>query len=476
MSLSSFASFTSLQGDLPRNSFQSKASAHAPNPSDMSNVSFVAGEAHPTKASLPRAPLFPPLPPSDEISDAALFEGFVFQPQEPFKPGQFTGFAKSGSPRRRWQELPWLQKDTGRRDPSPMKPRFFSPLGNPHAGSASPTREGSQIPLCLASRAYEETHKMDGQHAPKSPSISQHSLISEHIDRANQGDKFGQLSSKQASPRISSYVSHGESCQLGDLASEIGDLERPRCLSRSRSRDGRKQSTHSFRDIRGLGRSHGVGERIQKPQCKNSNTSKKRSRVEKSRYVRGVPEGDTFARKLHDLIQENQAKHLESQDRIQCQEDVINNQEMMLREAFDKLDKAKDAFHDVKSRYKQAQEQESCLAAQNKTLAKQVEDLREELSNLNAQRGESAEKCAAYRLKLNEAIDEQQRMYRHSQSQYEAVKAAFEKGQSERMHHSRRVDAALQKSVQKRVELKQLFDEHQRRTDADIQQSNSIFI
>lgn len=470
----SLSPFVSLQGGLPRNSFQSKTSTHAPNSIDMSNISFIARETQPTKASLPRAPFFPPPPPPEEISEATLLDGFVFQPQEPFKPGQFTEFAKIGSPQHRWQELPRLQEDTGRRNLSPMKPRFFSPLVGLPSRSASPAREDSQTPPSSASRADEETHDMDGPHVPKSPSISQYSLISEQIGRGDQGHGFGQPSSKQASPRISSYVFLGEPRQLDDPASEIGDLERPRPLSRSRSRHGRKESTHSFRDIRGLGRSHGAGGRIPRPQSKTSNISKKRSRVEKSHYVREAPEEDTFARKLHALIRENQAKQLESQDWIQHQQDVIANQELMVREAFNGLDKAQADFDDVKRRYKQTQEQESHLAAQNKTLTRQVEDLHGELSDMNAQRGENTEKCASYRLKLNEAIDEQQRMYRHSQSQYEAVKAAFEKEQAERIHLSRQADEALQKSAQKRVELKQLFDEHQQRTDADIQQSNSI--
>lgn len=472
MSLPSFASF---QGGLPCSSSQFKAPAHAPNPSDMGNVSFAARDTQPTKASMLKTPFFPPPPPPDEIRDADLLDGFLFQPKEPFMPGQFTGFGDSVSLQHQRQELPRLQKDTGRRDPSPMKPRLLCPNVDLHSRNASPAREDSQIPPSPAYRADEKTRDIDGPHVPESPSISQHSPTSEHIGRTNQGHGLGQPSSKQASPLIPSYGFRVGSRQFDDPASEIGDLERPRPLSRGRSRHGRKESTRSFRDIRGLGRSHGVGERIQRPQSKNSNISKKRSRVEKSRYIREAPEEDTFTRKLHALIQENQAKQLESQNTIQEQQGTIDTQELMVHEACEKLKKTEHAYNDVKRRYKQTREQESHLAAQNKTLTQQVEDLHEKLSSLSSRQGESAEKCASFRLKLNEAIDEQQRMYRHSQSQCEAVKAALQKEQSERKHLSRKADEALQISAQKRIELKQLFDEHQQRTDTELQQSNLIF-
>lgn len=259
----------------------------------------------------------------NDISEAALAEGFAFQPHKPPRPGQFSGTlsfnplgganTKSGAGSQ--QQVPfWVpQTIVNPPRPSPERPMAGSPLSLHDVGFASPgpgvslaeprnparstnfQEHSSSVvtpipaagePHCFNDRIHMLSspvadHQLPPErHRPEKPHESRRPYDDERATSQRDNIKLSQSSDRPHRPI---------NVQQDRPSSEIcGDLEAPTRQTPLRSRKHARDNTHKDNRIsRQYRDSEEKKEILQRPQSRNSNVSKKRTPMQRS--TRGDP-------------------------------------------------------------------------------------------------------------------------------------------------------------------------------------------
>lgn len=493
-SMSPSAPFVSPRGS-SYSPIQCESQVDFPDNGDLDDLPSIIQETQSTKNASSKVPFFklPTLP--SGISEAALAEGFIFQPRPAPKPGQYSISRPNliddtqDVGQSQHSQLGHFWYERGADLSKPLEPSSNDPTTEISAkdlqtNGTSPAHEQPQRQcspfLSFVPKKNREHHGVVDMPVSTSP-ISHHLLMSEHMEQVKR-DSEPILPPDQASSNLLCSSFHGRnkrSRYAENPSSDIGDLERPKPMAPARSPHVQRESIHSFRDLRGSINHAGGRESMQRPQSMNSNTSRKRSGVVKSPSRPGRPRVSEERQAALGQIMKywNDCLLVADRERDQAIAEAAELQQHMamqsqeLHEAEELLRHKCAAIENAMKDSKKIQEERSRLSYQNESLVQQVEDLRNELSDSKANIVNMAKRYDSYKERLDKTIDEQQRMWKASQMQYGVLKADVAEEESKRIVESQRIEQALQLSMQKRVEMKQTFSEHQQRTEHEIQQS-----
>jgi chromosome segregation ATPase len=152
------------------------------------------------------------------------------------------------------------------------------------------------------------------------------------------------------------------------------------------------------------------------------------------------------------------------QSHIQLQSRQLNEAQNMLKDKHVHV-------QEMEQRFKELEAQGTNFTEQNRELTAEVSQLREELSDSNKRAAQLGEKYRAYKHKINEAINEQQDLYKKTKSHYEDMMTELRNVESKRASTSQEIEGVLQASKQKRDDMKKLLHELQDQSASELQQS-----
>ncbi|KND90590.1 hypothetical protein TOPH_04784 [Tolypocladium ophioglossoides CBS 100239] len=137
----------------------------------------------------------------------------------------------------------------------------------------------------------------------------------------------------------------------------------------------------------------------------------------------------------------------------------LHRHQLKLAESRSILDDKVRELHDIEHRHRQLKENDCQNTTENRRLGNEVEDLRDQLSESKTRATALEEKHQRYRLKLNEAIKEQQALFLRSRAFYKESLSELQKENEKRLTDSNLIDKALENSRQKREEMKRCLEE-----------------
>lgn len=118
-------------------------------------------------------------------------------------------------------------------------------------------------------------------------------------------------------------------------------------------------------------------------------------------------------------------------------------------------------IQEIEQHWSNVEKKQTDAFQNNESLSLQVEYLREELLKSQAGVNKTNEKCKAYKSKLNQAIAEQQQLYKRSKAYYDNMLHELEMEKRKESIKATEVDNALDTSQKKRKEMRKAFDEFQ---------------
>lgn len=146
---------------------------------------------------------------------------------------------------------------------------------------------------------------------------------------------------------------------------------------------------------------------------------------------------------------------------IICLQDDIAQKSHELKNAQARLIEQQKQIQEVEERWQNVEQEQSDASQNNEVLATQVESLREELSKSQTRVKNTNEKCKAYKVKINQAIAEQQQLYKRSKVYYDNMIHELELEKTNQSIKSTEVDKALATSQEKREDMRKAFNEFQ---------------
>lgn len=441
------------------------------------------------EAQLTETPVFKISTSRDDMSEAALAQGFVFQPRQAPKPGQYSGISRpslsneahSSDTSQHLRPAPLRSQEYADvQEPPPAEVGIQIPSNQPqfkHMSSGREQFQGQRSPSkSVITTEDEGHHRVENMLVSTSP-MSHHSLLSDNIERAKRDINLVQplerASSGFSNSSVRSY--NRKSCHIADPAYGIGDLERPKPLSPARLRYGQMESIQKFRGSRGPSHSTRAREASHRPESQNSNISRKRSGVEKARAPRKRPQRNEVVEQMMQYW--NRVVLITEQEKEQAVNDISDLQDHLaiqsrkFNEVSSLLKERDIEIEDVERDYKKEQERRSHLSDQNKSLAQQVQDLRQQLSDSEKQATHMSEKHTSYKERFDEMMEEQRRHYEETETQYGNLKTFMTEEGLKRFLESQRVEEALRLSIQERADMNNLFNEHQHRISQDMERS-----
>ncbi|KAL6865776.1 hypothetical protein ACO1O0_001874 [Amphichorda felina] len=114
---------------------------------------------------------------------------------------------------------------------------------------------------------------------------------------------------------------------------------------------------------------------------------------------------------------------------------------------------------EIEERCKKIEEQQSVVSQHNEQLSGEVETLRKELCDSKGKAAQLGEKYKTYKDKINDAIGEQQDLYKRSQTYYQHLFKELEQERTKKNDKVGEIDEALRVSQEKRSEMKKVFEE-----------------
>ncbi|RDA84610.1 hypothetical protein CP532_6038 [Ophiocordyceps camponoti-leonardi (nom. inval.)] len=246
--------------------------------------------------------------------------------------------------------------------------------------------------------------------------------------------------------------------QRSSPASTCGDLERPAHRSPKRRHQPAAQGSALLRASPHFGAA-----RRNRSQSRTSNISKKRSEDHKHRRrtedERKKKAMQHVAQYWNECIQISEDEKKLANREIEHLQHQLQRQALKLTESRSALSQKQQELESAESQKHQLEEEGFQMTEENKRLKEEAQTLRGQLSDSNTQATKFREKHRQIRDKLNEAIQEQQTLFRRSQAFYEDSMAELRKEQEERKSYTSKMDQALETSRHKREEMKRCFDE-----------------
>lgn len=204
--------------------------------------------------------------------------------------------------------------------------------------------------------------------------------------------------------------------------------------------------------------------RRERSQSRTSNISKKRSdkirkhrrRTEDERKKKAMQH---VAQYWNECIQISEEEKNHANREIESLQHQLQRQEVKLSESRSMLKLKQHDLECAESLGRQLQEEGLQIKDENRSLSEEVQTLRGQLSESEAHTAKLRERHRQIRDKLNEAIQEQQGLYKRSQAFYEDLSGKLRQEKEERETYTSRMDELLQTSRHKREEMKQCFDD-----------------
>ena len=181
---------------------------------------------------------------------------------------------------------------------------------------------------------------------------------------------------------------------------------------------------------------------------------------------------------MHQVAQYwNECLRISEEEKLLADSEVERLQET-LRVQDSKLDESRSMLRDKEGQIKRFQERCEGLEDQGqrasddrKRLDAEAQSLRNQLSESQERATVLEEKYRTYRLKLNEAISEQQNLFRRSQTYYQDAMAELHREKEKHFTDSEAIEKALETSHKKREEIKNCMDEFRAESRRECQQS-----
>ncbi|PHH75107.1 hypothetical protein CDD80_2627 [Ophiocordyceps camponoti-rufipedis] len=204
--------------------------------------------------------------------------------------------------------------------------------------------------------------------------------------------------------------------------------------------------------------------RRDRSQSRTSNISKKRSdkirkhrrRTEDERKKKAMQH---VAQYWNECIQISEEEKNHANREIESLQHQLQRQEAKLSESRSMLKRKQHDLECAESLGRQLQEEGLQIKDENRNLSEEVQTLRDQLSESEAHTAKLRERHRQIRDKLNEAIQEQQGLYKRSQAFYEDLSGQLRQEKEERETYTSRMDELLETSRHKREEMKQCFDD-----------------
>ena len=203
----------------------------------------------------------------------------------------------------------------------------------------------------------------------------------------------------------------------------------------------------------------------QRSQSRTSNISKKRAAVHKPFH--GGDLGRKKALMEQVAIHWNECLQLAEEEKqgavreISRLQDDVAQKSKELKDAQAMVSHRQRQVQKIEERCKNIEEQQSIVSQHNEQLSGEVESLRKELSESNKRAVHVGEKYKAYRDKINDAISEQQDLYKRSRAYYQHLLQELEQERTKQSDKAGEIDEALKVSQEKRSEMKRVFEELQ---------------
>lgn len=198
-------------------------------------------------------------------------------------------------------------------------------------------------------------------------------------------------------------------------------------------------------------------------QSRTSNMSRKRSTIRKDRHSRDPDRKKTamhqVAQYWNECIQIAEEEKNQAGWEIERLQHELHRHQLKLTESRSMLDDKVRELHDIEHRNRQLEEKDSQNTTENSRLGNEVEELHDQLSESKTRATALEEKHRRYRLKLNEAIKEQQALFLRSRAFYEESLSKLRDENEKRVTDSNLIDKALENSRQKREEMKRCLEE-----------------
>ncbi|POR31475.1 Uncharacterized protein TPAR_08304 [Tolypocladium paradoxum] len=196
---------------------------------------------------------------------------------------------------------------------------------------------------------------------------------------------------------------------------------------------------------------------------RTSNISRKRSTIRKDRSHRDPDRKKTamhqVAQYWNECIQIAEEEKNQANWEIERLQHELRRHQLKLTESRSMLDDKVRELHDIQHRHQQLEETDSQNTSENRRLGNEIEELRDQLCESKTRATALEEKHRQYRLKLNEAIKEQQALFLRSRAFYEESLSELRKENEKRVTDSNLIDKALEDSGQKREEMKRCLEE-----------------
>ena len=442
-------------------------------------------------------------PPKNEISESALAEGFSWQPKRPIRPGQFSerpkqkastpplvplpnfheGSSSKGTQAGPKAPPPWPKHDGVQRPlelpelnfektPEPpsvlrkaaggsaMSPKKAFPPQHMQGKRESPhhTTDITSSSLFSGQQSLFDSSQVQSTHLGNTKVIPQRKS---HEQRAIPGS-----SDRRHSDQRPSHIRYiAQELRHNSPASTCGDLEgpvhqTPRRSLRPQGRDLESTTFHRWESRRQQGCSRNS---TQRSQSRTSNISRKRAAVHKPYHG-----GDTGRKKA--LMEQvalhwNECLQLAEEEKQGAVREIRRLQGDVAQKSKE-LDASQTmASHrqrqvqEIEERCKKIEEQQSVVSKHNEQLSGEVETLRKELCDSKEKAAQLGEKYKACKEKINDAIGEQQDLYKRSRAYYQHLLQELEQEQTKKNDKAGEIDEALRVSQEKRSEMKKVFEE-----------------
>ncbi|PTD05159.1 hypothetical protein FCULG_00002137, partial [Fusarium culmorum] len=262
--------------------------------------------------------------------------------------------------------------------------------------------------------------------------------------------------------------------------STCGDLEMPapqspRAARRSRSSRGywSRQPTARSDHYRESEKDH------DRPQSRASNVSRKRSSRRNGRSRTTVDPDrkklamQNVAQHWNECIQISEAERIEAAKEIARLEDEVHCAEEAL-EVSKQLICEKDAeIQELADLHKTRKEEGSLAEKESQKLLSEVKSLRSGLAKSHEDKAAIHQKYCKNRNKLNEAMDEQQDLFKRMHALYKEI-MELQKGKEKRDIDVKDVELALEASRKKREELRSCVEKYRAETERETQKKNHV--
>ncbi|EKJ74155.1 hypothetical protein FPSE_05657 [Fusarium pseudograminearum CS3096] len=262
--------------------------------------------------------------------------------------------------------------------------------------------------------------------------------------------------------------------------STCGDLEMPAPQSPRATRRSRSSRGYWSRQPTARSDHYRDSEKdLDRPQSRASNVSRKRSSRRNGRSRTTVDPDrkklamQNVAQHWNECIQISEAERIEAakeiarlEDEVRCAEEALEMSKHLICEKDTEIQELVDL-------HKARKEEGSLAEKESQKLLSEVESLRSGLAKSQEDKAAIHQKYCKNRNKLNEAMTEQQDLFKRMHALYKEI-MELQKGKEKRDIDAKDVELALEASRKKREELRSCVEKYRAETEQETQKKNHV--